>query len=192
MTAERYHTRHHTAVVDPRLDDVLDPIVAGFRRAVRGLIGDSDLLRQPGRPSPRHGGAVGRRCRRGFWRLLVAVFAAGERGTGAAPGARRSVPQSAGGLAPSWPRSRLLPKPLRWATCSRIWDGNPRRAYYADLCFLKPHDARALLGKPPRRDPADSPVFAQVTNPIATARRRAPCKRRNTPISRCICPTTLW
>ena len=42
---------------------------------------------------------------------------------------------------------------------------DPAAAYYADLCFLKPHDARALLGKPPRRDPADSPVFEQVTRP---------------------------
>ena len=28
LTAERYQTRHHTAVVEPCLDDVLDPIVA--------------------------------------------------------------------------------------------------------------------------------------------------------------------
>ena len=27
LTAARFHTRHHTAIVDPRLDDVLDPIV---------------------------------------------------------------------------------------------------------------------------------------------------------------------
>jgi asparagine synthase (glutamine-hydrolysing) len=42
---------------------------------------------------------------------------------------------------------------------------DPAGAYYADLCFLKPQDARALLGKDPTRDPADSPVYEQVTAP---------------------------
>jgi asparagine synthase (glutamine-hydrolysing) len=42
---------------------------------------------------------------------------------------------------------------------------DPAGAYYADLCFLKPQDARALLGKAPTRDPADSPVYEQVTRP---------------------------
>ena len=42
---------------------------------------------------------------------------------------------------------------------------DPAAAYYADLCFLRPHDARALLGMKPTRDPADSPVFEQVTAP---------------------------
>jgi hypothetical protein len=36
---------------------------------------------------------------------------------------------------------------------------DPAAAYYADLCFLKPHDARACSGKPPHRDPSESPVF---------------------------------
>jgi len=42
---------------------------------------------------------------------------------------------------------------------------DPAAAYYADLCFLKPHDARALLGKPPSREPSESPVYEQVTRP---------------------------
>jgi asparagine synthase (glutamine-hydrolysing) len=43
-------------------------------------------------------------------------------------------------------------------------------AYYADLCFLKPWDVRALMGRPGSRDPRDSAVYAQVTAPY----RRCP------------------
>ena len=32
---------------------------------------------------------------------------------------------------------------------------DPAGAYYADLCFLKPTDTRALLGHAPTRDPAE-------------------------------------
>jgi hypothetical protein len=35
LTADRYHTRHHTAVVEPCLDDVLDPIVAALMNRSR-------------------------------------------------------------------------------------------------------------------------------------------------------------
>jgi asparagine synthase (glutamine-hydrolysing) len=42
---------------------------------------------------------------------------------------------------------------------------DPAGAYYADLCFLKPQDARALLGKAPSREPSESPVYDQVTRP---------------------------
>ena len=38
-------------------------------------------------------------------------------------------------------------------------------AYYADLCLLKPGEARALLGRDPDRDPRSSPIFEQVTAP---------------------------
>jgi len=64
-----------------------------------------------------------------------------------------------------WPRSQAFPRPLRLGNVLENLGRDPASAYYADLCFLKPHDARALLGKSPTRDPADSPVFEQVTKP---------------------------
>jgi len=42
---------------------------------------------------------------------------------------------------------------------------DPATAYYSDLAFLKPPDTRALMGLPPDRDPASSPVYAAVTDP---------------------------
>ena len=83
----------------------------------------------------------------------------------------------AGWLGAHWPRSPSLPKPLRLGNVLENLGREPAAAYYADLCFLKPHDARELLGKPPRRDPADSPVFAQVTKPYRDCKSTSACKR---------------
>ena len=58
-----------------------------------------------------------------------------------------------------------MPRPLRLGNVLENLGRDPAGAYYADLCFLKPQDARALLGKAPTRDPADSPVYEQVTRP---------------------------
>lgn len=165
LTAERYHTTHHTAIVDPRLDDVLDPIVQAFdepfadssaiptyyvsqiarRHVTVALSGDGADEAFGGyawRYSPLAMEEQARRLVRG--------------------GASRKM---AGWLGARWPRSRSLPRPLRLGNTLENLGRDPAAASYADLCFLKPHDARALLGKPPRRDPADSPVFAQVTKP---------------------------
>ena len=68
-------------------------------------------------------------------------------------------------LGARWPRSRAFPRPLRLGNVLENLGRDPAGAYYADLCFLKPQDARALLGKAPTRDPADSPVYEQVTRP---------------------------
>jgi asparagine synthase (glutamine-hydrolysing) len=54
---------------------------------------------------------------------------------------------------------------------------DPAGAYYADLCFLKPQDARALLGKPPTREPAESPVYDQVTRPYRECRSDSAVQR---------------
>ena len=84
--------------------------------------------------------------------------------------ARRFVPgepgrKAAAWLGARWPRSQALPRPLRVGNVLENLGRDPAAAYYADLCFLKPHDARALLGKSPHRDPSESPVFEQVTRP---------------------------
>ena len=85
--------------------------------------------------------------------------------------ARQFVPgelgrEAAAWLGARWPRSRSLPRPLRVGNVLENLGRDPAAAYYADLCFLKPHDARALLGQTPTRDPEDSPVFEQVTKPF--------------------------
>jgi asparagine synthase (glutamine-hydrolysing) len=84
---------------------------------------------------------------------------------------RAFVPGAAGAAAASWlgarwPRWRNLPRPLRLGNVLENLGRDEASAYYADLCFQKPQDARALLGQAPSRDPADSPVFEQVTRPF--------------------------
>src|SRR5258708_34577252 len=70
-----------------------------------------------------------------------------------------------GRVGASWPRSRRLPRPLRWGNILENIGRDPETAYYADLCFLKPADARALQGLTPDRDPRQSAVYDAVTAP---------------------------
>jgi asparagine synthase (glutamine-hydrolysing) len=166
LTANRYRTRHHTAIVDPCLDDVLDPIVAAFDEP----FADSSSI-------PTY--YVSKVARE-----FVTVALSGDGADEAFGGygwrytplametkARRLVPgepgrKAAAWLGARWPRSQALPRPLRIGNVLENLGRDPAAAYYADLCLLKPHDARALLGRPPDRDPADSPVFEQVTRPF--------------------------
>jgi asparagine synthase (glutamine-hydrolysing) len=73
--------------------------------------------------------------------------------------------KAAAWLGARWPRSRAFPRPLRLGNVLENLARDPAGAYYADLCFLKPQDARALLGKAPTRAPDESPVYEQVTRP---------------------------
>ena len=165
LTAGRYHTRHHTAVVEPCLDDVLDPIVAAFDEPfadssaiptyyVSKIAREHVTVALSGDGADEAFGGYG-------WRYTPLAMETK---------ARRLVPgepgrQAAAWLGARWPRSQTLPRPLRVGNVLENLGRDPAAAYYADLCFLKPHDARALLGKPPRRDPSESPVFEQVTRP---------------------------
>jgi len=77
---------------------------------------------------------------------------------------------TAGAMGRAWPRSRRLPKPLRAGSLLENLGRDPAAAYYTDLAFLKPADARALMGLSPDPDPSSSPVFDAVTEPY----RRCP------------------
>jgi len=61
---------------------------------------------------------------------------------------------------------------LRVGTLAENLGRDPAAAYYADLTFLKPADARSLMGLDPSRDPLKSPVYEQVTEPY----RRCPSR----------------
>ncbi len=64
-----------------------------------------------------------------------------------------------------WPRSARLPRWMRAGTVLENLGRDDASAYYADLCLLKPFQARALMGQDPDRDPRLSPVYEQVTEP---------------------------
>jgi asparagine synthase (glutamine-hydrolysing) len=177
LTAGRYATRHSQAIVEPRLDEVLDPIVSAFDEP----FADSSAI-------PTY--YVSRMARQ-----HVTVALSGDGGDEAFGGydfryvphalearARAFVPGAAGRHAASWlgarwPRSRSLPRPLRIGNVLENLGGDAASAYYADLCFVKPADARALLGRAPTRTPADSPVYEAVTAPYrrCTSRDAVQC-----------------
>jgi asparagine synthase (glutamine-hydrolysing) len=65
-----------------------------------------------------------------------------------------------------------VPRPLRAGSILENLGRDPAAAYYADLAFLKPSDARRLMGLDPDRRPESSPVYDAVTEPY----RRCPSR----------------
>ncbi len=169
-TAEHFNTRHHADLVTPRLDEVLDTIVGAFDEpfadssavptyyvsgrarqhvtvALSGDGGDESFAGYDFRYVPHVLEARGRRVIRG------------------------SVGQGAAGwLGNRWPSSTNLPKPLRLGTLLQNLSRDAAAAYYFDLCFMKPWDTRALLGRDTGAPLSHSPVFEAVTAPY----RRCP------------------
>jgi asparagine synthase (glutamine-hydrolysing) len=177
LTAAHFATRHSTAVVQPRLEDVLDPIV----RALDEPFADpsaiptfyvSKMARQ--HVTVALSGDGGDEAFGGYsWRYVphaleskVRQFIPGEAGR-----------KAAAWLGARWPRHRAFPRPLRLGNVLENLGRDPAGAYYADLCFLKPQDARALLGRTPSREPSESPVYDQVTRPYRECRSDSAVQR---------------
>jgi asparagine synthase (glutamine-hydrolysing) len=169
LTAAHVHSRHYPEVIEPRLDEALEPVTSRLGEPMA----DSSAI-----PT----WYVSRVARR-----HVTVALSGDGGDESWAGydfryvphrleatARRLLP---GPLAPAigwlgrrWPRSPRLPRILRAGTLLENLGRDPAAAYYADLAFLKPAETRALLGRPATRDPLDSPIYDAVTAPY----RRCP------------------
>jgi len=170
LTAQHFGTRHYPMVLAPRLDQVFDTLVRAFDEPFAD-------------PSAIPAYYVARAARE-----HVTVALTGDGGDEAFGGydfryrfhalesrARRFVPGAAGRhaarwLGRRWPRSGRLPRALRAGNVIENLGWPAESAYYADLCFVKPWDARRLLGLESSRDPAASPVYDAVTAPY----RRCP------------------
>lgn len=177
LTASRFATRHHVDRAEPRLEEVLDPVVRAFDQP----FADSSAI-------PTY---YVSRLARGH----VTVALSGDGGDEVFGGydfryvphalearARAFVPGAAGrrmlaGLGRRWPTSRSLPRALRLSTIFANLGGDAATAYYADLCFAKPGAVGRLLGRPGPRDPHDSPVFAAVTDPYRRCPSRSDVQR---------------
>jgi asparagine synthase (glutamine-hydrolysing) len=169
LVADHFHSRHYAELIEPRLEDVIGPVTSGLGEP----LADSSAI-----PT----WYVSRAARR-----HVTVALSGDGGDESFAGydfryvphaleasARELMPAglspAAGWLGERWPRSPRLPKPLRAATLLENLGRDPAAAYYSDLAFLKPAETRTLMGLSPERHPAQSPVYAAVTDPY----RRCP------------------
>lgn len=164
LVAAHFGSHHHPEVIEPRLDEVLDPVT----RLMGEPMADSSAI-------PTY--YVSQIARR-----HVTVALSGDGGDEAWAGydfryvphameasVRRFVPAP---LAPAigwfgrrWPRSPSLPKALRVGTLLENLGRDPAGSYYADLTFLKAADTRRLMGLDPHHDPTTSPVYQAVTEP---------------------------
>jgi asparagine synthase (glutamine-hydrolysing) len=171
IVARHFSSRHHASEIQPALHDVIEPVTTHLGEP----LADSSAI-----PT----WYVSREARR---HVVVALTGDGGDETFAGydfryvphamEAAVRSVmPEAlspaAAWLGTRWPRSPRLPKPLRVGTLAENLGRDPAAAYYADLAFLKPADARSLMGLDPSRDPLRSPVYEQVTEPY----RRCPSR----------------
>jgi asparagine synthase (glutamine-hydrolysing) len=164
LVASHFGSRHHAEVIEPRLDEVIGPVIERLGEPMA----DSSAI-----PT----WYVSRAARR-----HVTVALSGDGGDEAWAGydfryvphaiearARHFMPHAlgpaAGWLGVHWPRGRRLPKPLRAGTLLENLGRDPAAAYYFDLAFLKPADTRRLMGLSPDRAPESSPVYQAVTEP---------------------------
>ena len=167
LVANHFGSQHHAEVIEPRLDEVIGPVVDRLGEPMA----DSSAIPTwyVSRAAKRH----------------VTVALSGDGGDESWAGydfryvphalearARRVMPSAlapvAGRLGASWPRHQRMPKPLRAGTLLENLGRDPAGAYYADLAFLKPADARRLMGLAPDRAAESSPVYAAVTEPYRT------------------------
>jgi len=177
LTAAHFSTKHHPATVEPRLEDVLDPIVRSFDEPfadpsaiptyyVSKIARQHVTVALSGDGGDEAFGGYSWRYVPHAWESKVRQFIPGEPGR-----------KAAAWLGARWPRARGFPRPLRLGNVLENLGRDPAGAYYADLCFLKPQDARALLGKAPSREPSDSPVYEQVTRPYRECRSDSAVQR---------------
>jgi asparagine synthase (glutamine-hydrolysing) len=164
LVAQHFKSQHYASVIKPELDEVIRPVTDHLGEP----LADSSAI-----PT----WYVSREARK-----HVTVALSGDGGDETFAGydfryvphaleasARKLMPQAlapaADWLGSRWPRSPRLPKPLRLGTLAENLGRDPAAAYFADLAFLKPADARRLMGLKADRDVTKSPVFHQVTEP---------------------------
>jgi asparagine synthase (glutamine-hydrolysing) len=163
LTAAHVKALHHEHLIEPSLDEVLDPATIGCGEPMA----DSSAI-----PT----WYVSRAAR-----SHVTVALSGDGGDETFAGydfryvphvleshARRLVPGAAGQrlarwTGRAWPRGAHVPRALRAGTLLDNLSRDAASAFYVDLCFLKPAPTRALMGLGPG-DERDSSAYAAVTD----------------------------
>jgi len=175
-TASHFGSRHYLEVVQPRLEEVIGPVTTGLGEP----LADSSAIPTwyVSRAAREHvtvalSGDGGDEAFAGYdFRYAPHAFEALVR-----PWIPRAMSPAVSWLGAKWPRWRRLPRPFRVGTILENIGRDPAAAYYADLAFLKPVDARALMGLSLDRDPTRSPVYQAATEPYRRCRSSDPVQR---------------
>jgi asparagine synthase (glutamine-hydrolysing) len=177
VTATRFGTEHYAHVVEPALEEILDPIVAAFDEP----FADSSSVPTwyVSREARRHvtvalSGDGGDETFGGYDFRYV-PHAVESRIRAWLPG--QPVQQAVGAIGAAWPAGKRLPRALRLGTFLENIGRDPAAAYYADLCFMKPSVTHALMGRAPSRDPLSSAVYETVTAPYRRCSSADPVQR---------------
>jgi asparagine synthase (glutamine-hydrolysing) len=175
-TASHFGSRHCFEVIQPHLAETIEPVTAGLGEP----LADSSAIPTwyTSRAAREH--------------VTVALSGDGGDETFAgydfryAPHSVESAVRSwiPNGLSPAvawlgakWPKSRRLPRVLRLATVLENLGRDEAAAYYADLAFLKPVDARLIMGQSPDRDPTHSPIYEAATEHYRRCPSTSPVQR---------------
>ncbi len=162
ITARHLHTKHYACTIEPRLDEILDPVVSAFDEP----FADSSAIPTyyVSKAAREHvtvalSGDGGDETFAGYDFRYVphAMEAAVRAWIPGAPG-RAAVR----GFAAVWPRSGKLPRPLRLGPIADNLLRDPAEAYLSDLCFMKPAAVRRLLGTAAPADVTGNDAFERV------------------------------
>ena len=169
LTASHFHTTHHSEVIEPNLDGILDRLAGAFDEPFADSSAVptyyvSQMARQ--HVTVALSGDGGDETFGGYgFRYLPHMAEGWARSLGGSIGR-----QAAGWLGRRWPRSRRLPQAFRIGTLLENVARDPAAAYYFDLCFMKPNAARALIGLPAVADLSQTRTYETVTAPYRRCR----------------------
>lgn len=176
VVARHVGSRHHPVVIEPRLEEAIGPVLDHLGEP----LADSSAVPTwyVSQAARRHvtvalSGDGGDETFAGYdFRYVPHAMEAAVRQwlpVAFAPAVAR--------LGARWPRWRRLPRMFRAGTILENLARDPASAYYADLAFLKPGEARSLMGLAADRRADATRVYEAITEPYRRCPSSDPVQR---------------